>query len=543
LGKAVVIASSGGSSVTTIAPPGASSCARFVTGESAATVLSGFTLSGCLQHGVRTSASSPILRDLVVTGNGSNLSLGGGLLVEGGSPTLERVVLTGNLALDGGGLAIRAGGSVVAERMTVTGNDAARRGGGVHVDAGTLLWLGGTLSSNDSILDGGGGYAHFSTVDLRGVDVLSNAAVGPAPTLSTNYGGGWFVAGGTFTATHGLWSANDARAGGALASDKTIDPMGYPVPATVALAWLRIDGNTALFAEAVKSWSTDLSIDDCEIVDHAAPTNLNSVVHLHSGTSFVGRPSYDQYTNTEISRTRFRGNGHIVKGNWGWESQDVFIDCDFTDNTQVAVPMWGFRFERGTFRENTGSALIDCAGCGPTLIPKSDNLISGVVFVDNVSTGVGAVSLAINPGTTYTTVLSNNLFVGNFASWTAAVQLGTGNFDVFSNTFVGNQGLGPATSSPTTSAPSPCRGLGATRAGRATSTTETPSPRTPAGVPQAAATRPCSPASSCTPPTSPASTTTSACPRPRRWWTHGPAEASMPTVRSRTPAHTAGSTR
>jgi hypothetical protein len=85
-GKAVRLYSNGGPSVTTINGNNAYHVVKCVTGETAATILDGFTITGGK-----------------AVGSADNDTLGGGMLNVSSSPTVTRCIFVNNTALDGGG--------------------------------------------------------------------------------------------------------------------------------------------------------------------------------------------------------------------------------------------------------------------------------------------------------------------------------------------------------------------------------------------------------------------------------------------------------
>jgi hypothetical protein len=115
----------------------------------------------------------------------------GGGIDDNGTLTLNDVAITGNSAIDGGGIAIPQGGygeSLTLNNVTVSGNSA--QGAGYAIDGGAGIWNnGGTVTINNSTISGnstdgfGGGIwnAQGATVTLSDSTVSGNSA--------ENYGG------------------------------------------------------------------------------------------------------------------------------------------------------------------------------------------------------------------------------------------------------------------------------------------------------------------------------------------------------------------
>src|SRR5690606_9553593 len=78
-------------------------------------------------------------------------SRGGGLLVSGGSATLERVTVSGNDGGDyGGGLQVNTGAGLTLRNVTVADNTTTSGGSGVWVFGGTLTAVHTTIAHNSN---------------------------------------------------------------------------------------------------------------------------------------------------------------------------------------------------------------------------------------------------------------------------------------------------------------------------------------------------------------------------------------------------------
>jgi hypothetical protein len=192
-----------------------------ITGGSTA-ILDGLTLTnGHAQKGggVYVSGASPTLDNVVVTGNvisptgtttgdSTQWAYGGGVFVEDGAVTLTDCEITYNTSdpsaaniCFGGGLALdwvpAAAPSAVLEGTSVTNNsnpsDTTLYGGGLFLDAGSEVTFEGTdnlIAYNDA--KAGGGVYMYGNVDLEGVLILDNYASinGGGIHLGSGYNGG-----------------------------------------------------------------------------------------------------------------------------------------------------------------------------------------------------------------------------------------------------------------------------------------------------------------------------------------------------------------
>lgn len=143
-GRNIVVRSTGGPAVTTIHGNRDGRVVTFTGGEGPAAVLEGFRLTG--------GDTRP------VAGAGGD---GGGIFVNGSSPTIRGNVIDGNLACNGGGIAVAFGSPTIVDnvirdnhRVGCTGGTG---GGGILVrGAGQTAIRGNEISDNSTGSDGGG---------------------------------------------------------------------------------------------------------------------------------------------------------------------------------------------------------------------------------------------------------------------------------------------------------------------------------------------------------------------------------------------------
>jgi hypothetical protein len=146
----------------------------FVSGETRASVLEGFIITGGLPligttgggGGVKIQASSPSIRNCTIVGNRNNDQGGfgpggGGVLVISGSPLIEGCTIssnnTGFTSSHGGGILVQSG-SVEIIGCTITSNKGERGGAGIAVTGGAVTITRCAINANmtGGIADGGG---------------------------------------------------------------------------------------------------------------------------------------------------------------------------------------------------------------------------------------------------------------------------------------------------------------------------------------------------------------------------------------------------
>lgn len=149
-GKAITVTSVNGPAVTTIDGGKLNTVVLFVTGETSASVLNGFTITNG-SAGFQTP----------------NFGEGGGIAVENASPTITNNVITANGACNGVGIGVSFAapliqGNVISNNVQA-GCSGGIGGGGISVggeSSGTKI-IGNTIANN-SMPAGGGGIALFA---------------------------------------------------------------------------------------------------------------------------------------------------------------------------------------------------------------------------------------------------------------------------------------------------------------------------------------------------------------------------------------------
>lgn len=158
-GKAIKVASTSHTdesvvAATVIDGSGKDSVVTFKSGEKAASVLAGFTITNGNQYGgVYCWKSSPTLVNNHITGNGGS----GVCCVRNSSPTLTGNDISNNVAPSrGGGLYCSGGSSPVLTGGRITGNAAAGFGGGLECDGASPILTNTTIHDNRAGFYGGG---------------------------------------------------------------------------------------------------------------------------------------------------------------------------------------------------------------------------------------------------------------------------------------------------------------------------------------------------------------------------------------------------
>ena len=200
-GAAISVVGVHGADVTIVDGGGYDAVVRFDAGETAASVLRGFTLTNGYGYGggggIYVSAASPTLAELVVTGNDGGWEAGG-IYVEDGAPTLTDITVTDNVAYawycaasygDGGGIGLHRADALL-EDVTVTGNYAGYAGGGLYLYASAAVLTRVIVSDNEAGLTGGGVALTHDASSLANVLITANSVPTWWGLGSDPYGGG-----------------------------------------------------------------------------------------------------------------------------------------------------------------------------------------------------------------------------------------------------------------------------------------------------------------------------------------------------------------
>lgn len=181
-GKAITVRSQNGPAQTIIDCENEGNGFSFHSGETAASIVSGFTI----QNG--------------------KVDFGGGISFDHASPTIENCIVGNNQAMySGAGIHCWYGspkilGSVIQE------NSAAGCGGGIHVGMASYPIIEDCEIFNNQAEDGGGIYSQAQDLAISRCRIRGNSA--------EEQGGGIYLAGGAGTITNALISGNSADDGG-----------------------------------------------------------------------------------------------------------------------------------------------------------------------------------------------------------------------------------------------------------------------------------------------------------------------------------------
>jgi len=199
-----------------------------------------------------------ILEDITLCGANATTHRGGVVVSQGGRLYLEAgSIITGNMAVNGGGVDV-VNGVITINEGFVSRNNASGCGGGIRVNAGALVMNSGSINNNTANTHGGGVCVNGTFVMYDGV-ISNNRSTNVSEDVGTRGGGGVRVSDtGTFTMHHGIIFANlSFSSGGGICSSGI----------TTIYNGLVVD-NTAVYGGGV-NWGTAAELQRIRIFSNA----------------------------------------------------------------------------------------------------------------------------------------------------------------------------------------------------------------------------------------------------------------------------------
>ncbi len=340
-GKLIMVRSeSGNPAACTIDCGGAGRGFHFHSGESAAAVVSGFTITG------------------------GDAEAGGGMLIEGASPTVINCRFVANTAPLGGGL--YAGGGAPSVQGCVFLNNTAELGAGVYAIDAPASVASCVFSGNDATVNGGGLYTVGDSPAVSGCAFRHNSAV--------HGGGGLYNVSGSPSVTGCTFEENTAEAGGGMSTEQAL----------ALVSGCGFVGNAATVrGGALRGTSAELALSACIFRGNTADDG--GAVHVGNGR-----------VPGTILNCLFDGNTAAMRG--GGVSAaigvaDAMVNCTFAANTAPA----GSAMAADEFSPMTvQNSIVWGGGPSPIADPAGLALVS-YSDVEGGWAGAGSNNLAADP--------------------------------------------------------------------------------------------------------------------------------------------------
>ena len=257
--------------------------------------------------GIHLNGHSPTLRNLDLTGNtvgdDSNLGCGGGISMNGCSPLLENVSVHGNSGILGAGVFVYNSsptliGCDISDNIIVTTNlSNPPLGGGIQALDSDLTMTDCVVSGHLELQDGGGmylgGYNSSSNLVMNGGEISGNSV--------TANGAGLYMNGGTLDMTGVAIDANIKSPMAAFMHGGGI----YATAASVTLDSLIVTGNEAHVGAGI-----DLTSCPDAVV-------MNSVMTGNIAQFWGGGLNFQDISTGSITHNTFSGNDATATGGGG----------------------------------------------------------------------------------------------------------------------------------------------------------------------------------------------------------------------------------
>ena len=260
-------------------------------------VFNGIPHSGNFGGGIVLNGTSPTLRNIQVYGNtvGSALNFGGGggILMRNSDSLLDNVHIHDNSGVYGPGVYVSGGAPVlrdcVIENNTAYANSTVPRGGGIYVVDADVTLEGVTISGHDDLDSGGGLYA---APNAGTVAITMDHTTVSGNTARTK-GGGVYVSGGSLTMLGDVIDGNGIAAGATFMSGGGV----YVENATASLDSVEITNNSSQSGGGIQ-YSTGASLDV-----------TNSLIAGNSAVYFAGAMSLQAITMGTLTGNTVAANG------------------------------------------------------------------------------------------------------------------------------------------------------------------------------------------------------------------------------------------
>lgn len=381
-GKAITVKSSAGPKVTIIDGGGVSAVVTFALKETLGSVLRGFTILNGL------------------SGTSTSNYVGGGILINNASPTIQGNVIENNLAVyGGGGIGINLGSPLIAGN-TIQNNgqspnyDSGAGGGGICVLGAGSTQIVGNVIRNNSWNNAGAGFGGGITLYDSGFTLVENNII--QRNVAGTFGGAMYTYGntsGTVVAQNLITGNSAAENDSGLYLDSTLaalvnntitdGPKGlYSTRYTVLLP---DDASTIVANNLIIAFSSATSALTC-INSLANPANFyNNDVYSSQGPAYVfctdqtgtngnisvnpdfvgksnfrlkaGSPAIDAGNNSapDLPSTDLAGNARVINGNNG---ASAIVDIGAYEFAPVVLAPKSLAFGVQAVGSTTNKALV-----------------------------------------------------------------------------------------------------------------------------------------------------------------------------------------
>ena len=368
LGKAITVKSSSGAQITVIDGGQNGAVVTFASGETNASLLQGFTVqngnytSGVGEGGgISVEGASPTIMNNRITNN--KACEGNGIGVGFGSPIIQANIITNNTnagcgGIGGGGIGLRGASSAHIVGNTIANNSADSYGGGIALWSANAVLIKNNVISGNTAGSNGGGISMFN--DTSSVVIVQNVIdKDRAPT-----GNGVYWSNPPSTLVSNTITDSPLSSGG---STVWADGFGYPVKI--------VNNIIVAFGGAINAFT-------CNYVDFPAQAFTFNDAFSTSGAAYGGMCTDQTGKNGNISANP----EFVASSNFRLKGGSPAIDVG--DNSAPDLPTKDFVGNPRIINGNGGSTPIVDMGAYEftpvTLVPKTLNF--GLQAVGSMTT-------------------------------------------------------------------------------------------------------------------------------------------------------------
>ena len=401
-----------------------------ITAPAAGVTVSGGGLSRVFEVDANVNTS---ISGLTITSGNEN-GPGAGLANFGGTATLNDCVLSGNLAVSGGGVYTGIYGTTTLNDSTISGNSAYLNGGGVYDSLGSTTLSNCTISGN-SAEKGGGLYNFVGATTLTDCTVSGNFAVNGgglavlfgtstltnctfSEDIATANGGGLYNNGGTTTLSECTFTGDSALVnGGGLYNNAfgtaTLDDCTFTGDSasakggglanssgTTTLTNCTLSGNAAAHGGGLYNFMGTAELADCTVSGNSAPN---------------GGGLYTTAGTTTLFGCTVSGNSADAAGGgmFNYFGTTNLTDCLVSGNSAAnSGGLGNYHFGSSTLTDSTVSDNIASGNGGGVVTNYSTTTLTNCTVSGNSATSGGGLYTDNNGAAT----LTNSTVSGNSAS-------------------------------------------------------------------------------------------------------------------------------